>query len=151
MTDNFPDKTGYIADGHTLAFCKCANVIALGEYVKFTTTITSGILNVGNQVYGTGIAMAMKAGNTNDIIPVALYGVVKTSMGASVVANRHVFAGTTAGIAIVIPSNAADAFVMDHNGPNTSSTTKYYMCLGVALQSSTTEADQGLILLGGTR
>jgi len=147
MTDLYPDEEGYIGDGLVIGFAKAAGSITLHGAVAIPATGVSSYVSVTAATYRTGIGIALRAADTNDYIPVVLYGIVKQWTGAApFAAGKLVTSATTAGYVDVMP--AANATTMlEWNGLGNGGTTALNR-LGLALQPGTTAGDEALIAIG---
>ena len=156
MTDLYPDEEGYIEDGLQIGFAKAYESIALHAAIDLGTTGVSGYVSVGQAAFKAGVGIALRAADTNDIIPVLFYGIVKQYGEAGITPGELVVSGTTGTYVAPMPALAA-ATVADLSnnlcewvGIGAGATTQYYR-LGMALQPATTAGDEALILIGAIR
>ncbi len=154
MTDLYPDEEGYIGDGLIIGFAKAAGSITLHGAVAIPATGVSSYVSVTAATYRTGIGIALRAADTNDYIPIVLYGIVKQTVGAATfIAGKIVTSATTAGTVDQMPSLAAATLadlsnnLASWNGIGNGGTTALNR-LGLALQPGTTAGDEALIAVG---
>jgi hypothetical protein len=145
MTDLYPDEEGYISDGKVIGFCKAAGSIALHSGVFLGTTSASGVVSVvAGSAHGDSVAVALKAADTDDYIPVCFHGIVKMVIGDTCTAGDIVMSDASA--TYVLPLNP---FTEDEilklrslNGTGT------YCRLGMLLQPGAASGDEALVFIG---
>lgn len=154
MTDLYPDEEGYIGDGLIIGFAKAAGSITLHGAVTIPATGVASYVSVSAAAYRTGVGIALRAADTNDYIPIVLYGIVKQTVGAATfTANKIVTSATTAGQVDLVGSVAAATLAdLSNNlcswqGVGGGATTFWYR-LGLAIQPGTTAGDEALIAVG---
>ena len=148
-TDYYPKKDGHIEDGLLVGFCKAATSITVNSAVAIGNTTVSGVISVVSASFNTGVGWATKAANTNDMVPVVFYGIVKAvgSTSVAISTGQSVVSDTTAGrVTNLAVMNATTTCTLVTN-----SGTGTIHILGMALQAATTDADEILILVGGAR
>lgn len=148
MTDYWPEKDGQISDGLVVGYCKAAGSITLHTAVKISASAASCI-TVDEAGFKEGVGVAMKAGDTNDFIPVMFYGVMKAKAdtAAAISVMNHVVSGTTAGDFEAMAAVSATTYSSTVSEWLDGSSHK----IGLALQAGTTDADEFLLLVGGAR
>ena len=144
MTDLYPDEEGYIADGSVIGFCKAATAITVHSGVSLGSA--SGVITVSaGTADGDSVGIALKAGNTNDFLPICFFGVVKMVAGA--VFNEGDMVKSAAAPATVLP---IDTLTHDQltlwRGVIGAGGSAWR--LGMALQAAAATSDEFLLLVG---
>ncbi len=144
MTDLYPDEEGYIVDGSVIGFCKATTAITLHSGVKLSSA--SGVISItAGSADGDAVGVALKAGDTNDFLPVCFYGVVKMAAGA--VFNEGDMVKGAAAPATVLP---IDTLTHDQltlwRGVIGAGGSAWR--LGMALQAAAATSDEFLLLVG---
>lgn len=145
--DAYPDEEGVILDGFSVGFAKCVNSIAGLQQVALGTTQVAGVISiVAGAAQGDSIALAMKAGVTDDIIPILLYGVAKMQGSAACKVGAGIESGVTAGIVVPVATQTAGAFTryMKYNYTGTA------FIYGYCLQPVVTALDEILVLINAS-
>lgn len=148
MTDYWPEKDGQISDGLVVGYCKAAGSITLHTAVKISASAASCV-TVDEAGYEEGVAVALKAADTDDTFPVMFNGImkVKVDTAAAISVMNHVVSGTTAADFVAMASVSATTY--DSSVSEWLDGTKHK--IGLALQAGTTDADEFLLLVGGAR
>ncbi len=153
--DYYPDEEGYISDGTIVGFCKCQSAIALHQQVGIGTTAVTNYIGVAAAAFNTGVGLALKAGDTNDFIPVAFKGIVKmlANTAVAIPAGRAVVSGTTAGyVSGIVTFDGADTeapvILLSYQNIGAGLTTVNWR-FGYALQPASTDGDEILVMLAG--
>jgi hypothetical protein len=147
LTDLYPDEQGYIGDGLVIGYAKAAGSITLHGAVSIPATGVSSYVSVQAATLQTGVGIALRAADTNDYIPVVLYGIVKQTVGSvTFAAGKIVTSGTTAGTVNQMPA-VNGTTMLEWNGLGNGGTTALNR-LGLALQPGTTAGDLALIAVG---
>jgi len=145
VTDYYPNKDGYIEDGHVIAMCKAEDVtmtagslVALGAHVQnYVTVKTSDAVKAGDAV-----GMCLRAPVAiNDTVPVCFTGVVKA------VAYEALAAGALVSSALTTLNTVADA-ITDQTSVNLVHNGGTAHILGMTMQASATAADEILVFFG---
>jgi hypothetical protein len=146
VVDWYPNKDGYIEDGHVIAFCYAEDTtMAAGSWVTFGTSRANYIAVKITVAAADGVGMCLRAPvAVGDIVPVAFCGVVKTALHSTVVIGDLLSSGITTKTAVVEIHGAYTSEKNLHNGLGGNYTAKI---LGVALQGGL-PADEILVLLG---
>ena len=146
MTDLYPDEEGYISDGAVIGFCKLVDTVALHAGVKKGVTSVSGVVSI---VTGAGdgdsYAVALKAGVTDDFIPVCFHGIVKMMVGDTMtVAGDLVMNDANATYVLPIRAMTEDEIVKWRGICGTGT----YIRLGMLLQNGAASGDEALVFIG---
>lgn len=147
MTDLYPDEEGYICDGNVVAFCKCAGSVPLHSGVKFGSTAVSGAISVlAGAADGDSNGISLKAGNTNDYIPVCFFGVVKMIAGDTIAEQDFLKSDASATYILPLDTFTHDQFSLWRG--LVGATTGSIWRLGMALQAGAASGDEFLMLVG---
>lgn len=145
MTDLYPDEEGYISDGAVIGFCKLVNSVALHAGVKMGTTSVSGVVSmVTGASDGDSYGVALKAGVTDDLIPVCFHGIVKMVIGDTCTAGDVVMSDASATYVLPIKAMTEDE-ILKWRGLNGTGT---YVRLGLLLQNGAASGDEALVFIG---
>ena len=138
VTDWYPDEEGSIVDGLICGFCYADAAIAEGNVVTWGTSALGRVAVTPSVAVGDGIGVALKAASGAGVyVPVAFSGIVKLSVDETLAIG-----------ALVICQDSISLVGMGlSNTLYINSATQ--MIIGCAMQSSTDESDELLILLGG--
>jgi hypothetical protein len=155
MTDMWDLQEGYISQGLKISFVTLGTVVIAGDPIRFMTSTNNkvdAIVMAKNATIGDSTAVALKGGNTGDVIPVAFHGVMKmcslsgSLLPGDVVMNAITYGATgpSYGNILAIPTvTAASAGIF-----RAVSYTGTYNRLGMLLQAATAGGDTALVLLG---
>jgi len=144
MTDLYPDEEGYISDGTVIGFCKAAASIALHSGVSIGVTSVSGAVSVlAGAADGDSLAVALKAADTNDFIPVCFHGIVKMVIGDTMTAGDIVMNDASATYVLPIIFTVDD--ILKLRGLNGTGT---YIRLGQLMQAGAASGDEALVFIG---
>lgn len=146
MTDLYPDEEGYISDGAVIGFCKLVNSVALHAAVKMGTTSVSGVVSIVTGASdGDSYGVALKAGVTDDFIPVCFHGIVKMMVGDTMtVAGDLVMNDAKATYVLPIRAMTEDE-ILKWRGLNGTGT---YIRLGMLMQNGAASGDEALVFIG---
>jgi hypothetical protein len=145
MTDLYPDEEGYISDGKVIGFCKAVGSIALHSAVFLGSTSVSGTVSVvAGSADGDSVAVALKAADTNDYIPVCFHGIVKMMIGDTMTAGDIVMNDANATYVLPIKAFTEDE-ILKLRGLNGTGT---YCRLGLLLQPGAASGDEALVFIG---
>ena len=141
MTDNYPNKDGYVADGICVGFCYAeASTITLGSFVKFGTTRADYIGVAITAAAGDAVGMALKAASAaGDIIPVAFLGVVKATVHSTTAIGNLLSNSITTVTSVVPLAYTSDKLLINGGTAHV---------LGTALQTGAVPGDSILVHLG---
>lgn len=150
MADLYPDEEGHISDGLIIGFCKVVDGVEINEAVGVGVTGVAGVVSVkGAAALGDAIGVALKAGVTDDYVPVCLYGVVKMIVGTATFTTGAIVYNSAIGTHVeIIPTTNTTPGIIAFRGISGDGSV---FRLGTALQPGTTAADEALILIGGLR
>ena len=145
MTDLYPDEEGYISDGAVIGFCKLVNSVALHAGVKMGTTAVSGVVSIVTGASdGDSYGVALKAGVTDDFIPVCFHGIVKMVIGDTCTAGDVVMNDASATYVLPIKAMTEDEIVKWRGICGTGT----YIRLGLLLQNGAASGDEALVFIG---
>ena len=144
MTDLYPDEEGYISDGLVIGYCVAAASIALHSGVSIGTTSVAGAVNVlAGAADGDSLAVALKAADTGDFIPVCFHGIVKMVIGDTCTAGDIVKSDASATYVIPIIQTVDD--ILKFRGLNGTGT---IIRLGLLMQPGAASGDEALVFIG---
>ena len=144
MTDLYPEEEGYISDGTVIGFCKAAGSIALHSGVFLGATAVSGAVSVvAGSADGDSIAVALKAADTNDTIPVCFHGIVKMVIGDTMTAGDIVKNDASATYVLPLVYTVDD--ILKLRGLNGTGTV---IRLGLLMQDGAASGDEALVFIG---
>ena len=144
MTDLYPEEEGYISDGTVIGFCKAAGSIALHSGVFLGATAVSGAVSVvAGSADGDSIAVALKAADTNDFIPVCFHGIVKMIIGDTMTAGDIVKNDASATYVLPLVYTVDD--ILKLRGLNGTGTV---IRLGLLMQDGAASGDEALVFIG---
>ena len=144
MTDLYPEEEGYISDGTVIGFCKAAGSIALHSGVFLGATAVSGAVSVvAGSADGDSIAVALKAADTNDFIPVCFHGIVKMVIGDTMTAGDIVKNDASATYVLPLVYTVDD--ILKLRGLNGTGTV---IRLGLLMQDGAASGDEALVFIG---
>jgi hypothetical protein len=147
MTDLYPDEEGYISDGTVISFCKAAGTIALHSGVTLGTTAVSGAVSVvAGSADSDSVAVALKAANTNDYVPVCFFGIVKMVAGDTINEGDVVMNDASATYVLPIATLTHDEFTLWRGVVGATTGTGWR--LGTAIQAGAASGDELLVLIG---
>lgn len=145
VTDYYPDEEGYISEGHIIGYAKAATAITAFNSVKLGTTAAGNVVVSVGAADGDSIGIALKTAVTDDLLPVALRGIMKVVAGEALANNDCLINDSSPGymlnIADLATGTAAPLFV-GINGTGT------IVRMGLALQTAANSGDEILMLLG---
>ena len=145
MTDLYPSEEGYISDGYVLGYCKCQAAVEYHDTLYIHGTAVSGTISVApTTVDSTGVAIALKAGEAGDYIPVCFFGVVKLMAADTLTVGDCIISDALGTYVLPLPNVTATA-ATKFRGLNNSGT---LFRLGFALQNATASGDEFLALIG---
>jgi len=146
MTDTYPIEEGFIDDGMVVGFARCIGTVNL-HYTVFTTAPASSTdlwVQQGADD-ADSIGVALKAGATNDRIPVCFYGVVKMKAAETAI-NEGDILENDATSNLLLPITTIGASDMTcFRGLNYTGTRVRF---GKALQAGAASVDELLVLVG---
>ena len=136
VTDYWPTEEGYIFEGCMVLPCKAAGTIS-EMHVVYPSATAVGVITVNHHdtTFGIGCGVALRAANTDDMIPVAFNGVVKLTCHTTIELGEAICAGTTSGH--ILNNRTWDGAADTVN------------LLGWALQKCLTSGDEILVMLTG--
>ena len=142
-TDYWPDEdSNPIVAGLDIGFFQASGTVTEGRPVKLGTGVAGAIKCQNGSALGDSIGVALKSGSTGDYIPVAITGVLKLTADGS---STNITTGD------MVMSNASGKVI---GGTFTTASMKTFggnsYVLGMALQPSTADGDEILVLLGKT-
>jgi len=145
VTDYYPNKDGYVADGNVIGFCYADDTtMTAGSYVTVGATRAHYIGVAVTAAECDGIGMCLRTPSAiGDIVPVAFRGVVKTTASGTILIGEMVSNSMTTKTAVVLVHAESDsANIMVNSGTA--------RILGTALQGQATAvtADEILVMLG---
>lgn len=144
MVDLYPDEEGYISNGTIIGYCKAADSIALHEGVSIGVTSVSGAVSVlAGAADGDCLAVALKAADTGDFIPVCFHGLVKMVIGDTCTAGDIV--KNDASATYVIPIVQTVDTILKFRGLNGTGT---IIRLGLLMQPGDASGDEALVFIG---
>lgn len=149
VSDLFPNKDGYIEDGHVIGFCYAEDTtMTAGAFVKFGATTRANYVSVAvsdDACDAVGMCLRTPAA-TGDIIPVAFQGIVKAACHSTIAIGDLVGNSSTTVTALIEALGAYASNTLQHNSTNYTA-----RILGMALQAGDSNAgvnpDEILILL----
>jgi hypothetical protein len=142
--DAYAEEDGVLLDGFSIGFCTLVNVVAGLQQVALGATQVVGTVSVlAGSAQGDSVGIAMKGGNTGDVVPVLLYGVAKLTIIGTGVAGVSVESGVTSGQAVPVATQTAGAFTRY----KTFNWTGTAFILGKMLQTAATSGDSVLVLI----
>jgi len=147
VVDWYPNKDGYVDDGHVVAFCYAEDVtMAAGAFVRFGATTRSNYVSVRvSDDCCDAVGMCLRTPVAiGDVVPVAFMGVVKTAVYSTIGIGDLVGNASTLVSAIVECPDSYGAILLRHNGNAGNFTARI---VGTALQGGGV-ADEILVLLG---
>jgi hypothetical protein len=113
--------------------------------VKLGTTAAGNVVVSVGAADGDSIGIALKTAVTNDLLPVALRGIMKIVAGEAIAANACLINDSSPGYMLTIPDLATGTAAPLFVGINGTGTV---VRLGLALQDATQSGDEILMLLG---
>ncbi len=143
MTDLYPDEEGVLIDGMSIAICKATTAITALAGVALNTSNVSGVISISAGALKNSIGLAMKAGVTDDMIPVLLYGIAKLVAGAVITEGDSIQSGTTAGTFLPLAAMTAGELVALRGLDGTGTS----VIIGKALQEAAATGDEFLALI----
>jgi hypothetical protein len=145
-TDYFPNKDGYIEDGHVIGFCYADDTtMAAGSFVKFGTSRANYVAVAAATAAADSVGMCLRTpAAIGDVVPVAFMGVVKTAVHSTIAIGDLVSNSKTTITAVVEALGAYTSEKQVHNGIGGNFTARI---LGTAMQAGN-PADEILVLLG---
>lgn len=145
MTDYFPKKDGYVADGDVIGFCYADGAIVAGTYVALGTSRADYIAVISTSTASAAVGMALRdASAAGDIIPVCFMGVVKTIAGAAIATGVLVGNSATSNKIVTLAYNSTQIRINGKGGNYTA------RILGTALQGAFNDTDECLLYIGKT-
>lgn len=145
MTDYFPSKDGYVADGDVVGFCYADGAIVAGTYVAFGTSRANYVAVATTSTASAAIGMALRdASAAGDIIPVCFMGVVKTIAGAAIATGALVGNSATSNKVVTL-AYTSDKIRINGIGGNYTA-----RILGTCLQGAHNNTDECLVYIGKT-
>jgi len=145
VVDYYPDEEGYISEGHVIGYAKAEGSITQLTAVKLGTTAAGNVVVAAGAADGDSIGFALKTAVTNDLLPVALRGIIKIVAGEAIAANAVLKNDSSPGYMLVIGDLATGTAVPIFVGLNGTGTV---IRMGIALQDATQSGDEILMLLG---
>jgi len=142
MTDYFPNKDGYVADGHVIGFCNCTAAVLAGTWVKWGTSLADYVGVTATAAASDAVGFALKDGAAGDKIPVCFNGVVKTIAGAAFAAGAIVGNQTGANSKKVVTLAYASNLIRFNGIAYTA------RIIGKALQEASNDTDEVLVMVG---
>jgi hypothetical protein len=141
VTDYFPKKDGYVADGIVIGFCIAEDTtMAAGSWVAFGTSVADYIAVKITAAASDAVGMCLRAPDAiGDKVPVAFQGVVKTAVHSTIGIGDLVSSSITTVTAIVEALGA-------YNSANQLFNAGTARILGTALQGGI-PADEILVML----
>lgn len=145
-TDYWPDEdSNPIVAGLDIGFFQASGTVTEGYPVKFGTGAAGAIKCQNTSANGDSFGVALKSGTTGDYIPVAITGVLKLTANGS---------GTSISTGDTVVSDGSGKVVKATWSSATMDKLKTFggnsYVLGIALQPSTADGDEILVLLGKT-
>ena len=146
MTDLYPDEEGYISDGAVIGFCKLVDSVELHAAVALGATSVSGVVSiVTGAADGDSYAVALKAGVTDDFIPVCFHGIVKMVVGDTMTIGGDIVMND-ANATYVLPIRAmTEDEIIKWRGICGTGT---YIRLGMLMQNGAASGDEALVFIG---
>jgi len=145
VVDYYPDEEGYISEGHIIGYAKAGTAITAFNSVKLGTTAAGSVVVDVGAADGDSIGIALKTAVTNDLLPVALRGIMKIVAGEAIAANSVLKNDSSPGYMLVIGDLATGTAAPIFVGLNGTGTV---IRMGIALQDATQSGDEILMLLG---
>lgn len=147
-TDYFPNKDGYIEDGHVVGFCYADDVtMTAGSFVQFGASRANYVAVAVAAEAADSVGMCLRTPSAiGDIVPVAFMGVVKAAVHSTIAIGDLVSNSKTTVTAVIEALGAYTSNKQVHNNIGGNFTARI---LGTALQGGNgTAPDEILILLG---
>jgi len=146
--DYFPNKDGYIEDGHVIGFCYADDTtMAAGSFVKFGTSRANYVAVAVSDDACDAVGMCLRTPSAvGDVVPVAFKGVVKAACHSTIAIGSLVGNSSTTVTALIEALGAYGSNALIHN-----STAYTARVLGMALQGGNnagTSPDEILVMLG---
>ena len=145
-TDLFPNKDGYIEDGHVVGFCYADDVtMTAGSWVTFGTSRANYVAVAITAAAADACGMCLRTpAAVGDVVPVAFMGLVKTAVHSTIAIGDLVSSSITTKTAIIEALGAYSSEKQIHNGVGGNFTARI---LGTAMQGGN-PTDEILVLLG---
>ena len=144
-TDYYPNKDGYVADGHVVGFCYADGAIVAGTFVKLGTSRANYVAVITTAVASEAIGMALRdASGAGDVIPVCFDGVVKT-MAQAAITTGWLVGNNASSNKVVALAYGSDCLRVNGAGGNYTA-----RILGTALQGAALDTDEVLVYIGKT-
>jgi hypothetical protein len=145
VLDYYPNKDGYIEDGHVMAMCAAEDVtMVAGSLVQFSADpSTAGYITVKiSAARGDASGICLRTPTAiGDTVPVCFQGVVKC------IAHDAITIGSLIASAATTISTVTEA-LSDNAGISQMYNAGTAHILGTALQAAATAADEILVLVG---
>lgn len=137
-TDYWPEQDGIIVKGLVCSFCKADGTIAAGNIVAWGASSAVGVVSVkSSAAVGDGIGVALKAGATGSLIPVAFSGIIKMTTDETLSIGNLITNKSSLYIVGMGASNTL--YINSHNST----------VMGCTMQGGGDEQDELLVMLGG--
>ena len=147
-TDLFPNKDGYIEDGHVVGFCYADDVtMTAGSFVTWGASRANYVGVAVSTDACDAVGMCLRTPSAvGDIVPVAFKGIVKAACHSTIAIGDLVGISSTTVTALIEALAAYASNTLAHN-----SSLYTARILGMALQGGNndgTEADEVLVMIG---
>ena len=145
-TDLFPNKDGYIEDGHVVGFCYADDTtMTAGSWVTFGTSRANYVAVKVTAAAADACGLCLRTpAAIGDTVPVAFMGLVKTAVHSTIAIGDLISSSITTKTAVIEALGAYTSDKQIHNGVGGNFTARI---LGTALQAGI-PADEILVLLG---
>ena len=137
--DYWPQEEGYIVEGSPVMMCVAGGTITENGCVKISATTAGQVTVTESATWGECIAVALRAGSTGEMVPVAFEGVVKMLSDATMALGLHVCSSGATGNKLIDGPATANVKL---NGQGTA------WLMGTLLQEATKPGDEVLLWIG---
>ena len=142
--DYFPNKDGYIEDGHVVGFCYADDVVmTAGAFVTWGASRANYVAVKASDLACDAVGMCLRTpAAVGDIVPVAFKGIVKAAVHSTIAIGDLVGNSSTTITALIPVFDAYASNLLFHN-----SSLYTAKILGMALQAGAVPKDEILIMI----